>query len=353
MMAEDPQQISPERFKEEAGGPGGRIFGGSRGTRLTATLVLIATVPMLLLSGLVLILFYVSPTRFESLLAHLPGEAAIRTVLIFAPVTLLAIIVLALLYAFEKPTAEVTRPQVVRVRESRRESLSLFAQLDVQRFAWWILLLTSFGLLFLVPVRSAAFLSPELFERFLSRFPGERLLSTLVHWGPLILLIIVMIAVAVFIGARMRRAGGEREVIMPGMRWLRKVGPARLAVVIVLTFSLPILLLSLASLFLFFTRAEVFLKWISGLSGEIALRMGLIFIPASLIIVVVLALLFLIKGRSEAEALPGHMLTTNGDGSSSWDVFLWYLSWIFVWTIAQAGSTILGLIMGMGVLLLR
>jgi hypothetical protein len=352
-MAEDLRENPPEHVSEKVGGPEGGTSGSNRRTRLTATLVLIATVPMLLLSGLILILFYISPVRFESLLARLPGETAIRTVLIFAPVTLLAIIVLALLYAFEKPAMEVTRPQVVRTQKLEREPLLLLAGLDVRRIAWWVFLLTSIGLLFLIPVRSAAFLSPEVFESFLSRFPGGRLISSLVHLGPVILLIIEMLALALFIGARVKRWGGERENAMPGMKWLRKVGPTRLAVGMVLAFSLPILLLSLASLFLFFTRAEAFLRRIAGLSGETALRMGLIFIPACLIIVVVLALLFLIKGQSEVEMVPDRMITTTSSGSSSWDIFLWYLSWIFVWTIALAGATILGLVTGTGVLVLK
>ena len=82
-------------------------------TRITATAVLVIAIPSLLLSSSALAVFYLAPDRFESILARLPGEAAIRTVLIFAPVTLLAIIVLALLYAFEKPPVELTRPVVV------------------------------------------------------------------------------------------------------------------------------------------------------------------------------------------------------------------------------------------------
>ena len=123
-------------------------------------MVLIAAIPMLLLSSLALIVFYAAPERFDSILARLPGETAIRTILIFAPVTLLAIIVLALLYAFEKPSTEVTRPQVLQSSDAAREPMTWMDRLNIQRIVWWVLLLTFVILLMLIPIRAAAFLSP-------------------------------------------------------------------------------------------------------------------------------------------------------------------------------------------------
>ncbi len=322
-------------------------------TRWAASAVLIVAIPLLLLSSLALAVFYAAPTRFESILARLPGEAAIRTVLIFAPVTLLAIIVLALLYAFEKPSVEVTRPQVAHPLDAVREPATWFGKLDIQRITWWILLLTFTILLVLIPVRSAAFLSPTLFENFLGRYPGEKLLDFVIHYGPIILVAVEAIAVLLFVGVRIKPRGGEREILMPGMRWLRKVGPTRLAVGTVLIFSLPILLVSLTSLILFFIQTERFVNLINRLPGEVPLRMGLIFIPASLIIVVALAVLFLIRQRSGLEMPSEGIGSTVMRGRVNWGLLLWYLSWILTWVIGLSGATIGGLVVGVMVLILR
>jgi hypothetical protein len=299
---------------------------------------------MLLISSSALALFYIAPTRFDGILARLPFEAAIRTVLIFAPVTLLAIIVLAVLYAFEKASPEVTRPQVVRAAEPKGEPIAL----SLQRTSWWGLWAAFLGLLLLVPTRAAAFLSPTRFDRFLTRFPGDQILDFLIHNGPFLLLLAELVAVFLFLAARTKPSGRSAEAKLPGMSWLRRVGPTRLAVGMVLSFSLPILLLSLTSLFLFFTRTEQLLELLDGLPGEVPLRMGLIFIPTSLIIVVTLAILFLIRRGIESPTAgrfsPGNQL--------SWELVQWYLSWILTWTIALASVTILGLVVGLFVLIL-
>jgi hypothetical protein len=308
---------------------------------------------MLLLSSIALAVFYAAPNSFESILARLPGEAAIRTVLIFAPVTLLAIIVLAVLYALEKPTVEVTRPQVPRPLDIVKEPITWPRELDIQRLSWWIMLLSFVLLLILVPVRAAAFLSPTRFENFLGRFPGEGLWDFLVHSGIILLLLIEALGVTFFVGARIRSTRGEREVILPGMRWLRKVGPTRLSVGIVLVFSLPILIVSLASLVLFFVRTESLLDLLDRLPSEVPLRMGLVFIPASLIIVVALALLFLFRYRSGAEMTSVETRSAVMQGRISWELLLWYLSWILTWVIGMAGATIVGLVIGVVVLILR
>ena len=85
----------------------GSGFGNTGPTRLVATLVLIPTVPMLLASIAALALFYIAPVRFGNLINRLPGETFIRTALFFAPATLFAVVVLAALYALEKPIEPV------------------------------------------------------------------------------------------------------------------------------------------------------------------------------------------------------------------------------------------------------
>jgi hypothetical protein len=327
--------------------------GSSSYTRWAAVAVLIAAVPALLLSTIALAVFYAAPGRFENILDRLPGEAAIRTILIFAPVTLLAIVVLAGLYALEKPTVEVTRPRVVRPLEAVKEPIAWPGRLDIQRLSWWVMLLTFVILFVLIPVRSAAFLSPTHFENFLGRYPGEGLITFIIHSGPIILLILEVVAVTLFVGIRVRSKGKEREGILPGMRWLRKVGPTRVSVGVVLVFSLPILFVSLASLVLFFVRTESFLNIVDRLPGEVPLRMGLIFIPASLIIVVALAVLFLFRQRSSIEMSSEEVRSSVMQGRVSWELIRWYFSWFLAWVNALAGAAIVGLVMGVVVLLIR
>jgi hypothetical protein len=322
-------------------------------TRWVASSVLVVAVPLLLLSSLALVVFYAAPVRFESILSRLPGEAAIRTVLIFAPVTLLAIIVLAVLYAFEKPSVEVTRPQVVRSVDVLREPITWFGKLNIQRITWWILIFAFSMLLVLIPARSAAFLSPTRFENFLGRTPGGEVLNFVVHSGPVVLLVVEVLAVILFVGIRIKPMASEREVLMPGMGWLRRIGPTRLSVGVVLIFSVPILLVSLTSLFLFFARTESLLSLIDRLPGEVLVRMGLVFIPASLIIVVALAVLFLIRQRSGMDVLSRKPSAPSKDMKFDLDLVLWYLSWILAWTIALASASIVGLVIGLMVLILR
>jgi hypothetical protein len=75
--------------------------------------VLIPAVPLLLISVAALAVFYTMPTRFNAWLSRLPGDDLLRTALIFAPATLVAIIVMAVLYANDAPrreAVEATRP---------------------------------------------------------------------------------------------------------------------------------------------------------------------------------------------------------------------------------------------------
>ena len=72
-------------------------------TRWVAGLLLVPSVPLLLLSVAALGLFYVAPQRFGELLERLPGDQYLRSALAFAPAVLLAFVVLAILYALERP----------------------------------------------------------------------------------------------------------------------------------------------------------------------------------------------------------------------------------------------------------
>jgi hypothetical protein len=353
MTEEHHSSISQDNMDQTARSDKEARVSSSHYTRWVAGMVLFVAIPLLLMSISALAVFYATPERFDSIVSRFPGEAAIRTVLIFAPVTLLAIVVLAILYAVEKPSLEVTRPQLTRPLDVARYAGTWMDRLNVQHLAWWTLLLSSVVLLILTPIRAAAFLSPTRFENFLGRYPGEHLLNFVVHSGPIMFLVVEILAGFVFVVARIKGIGGEREILMPGMRWMRKVGSTRLAVGIVLALSVPILVVSLTSLVLFFVRTESFLGLIDRLPGEVPLRMGLIFIPASLILVVALALLFLLKQKSGGEVSSLEAESDARQAGMGWELVLWYLSWIFTWVIAVVGAAVIGLVVGVVVLILR
>src|SRR3972149_4570000 len=85
------------------GRPRARRPRGGSSTRWVAGLLLVPSVPLLLLSVGALGLFYVAPQRFGELLERLPGDQYLRSALAFAPAVLLAFVVLAILYALERP----------------------------------------------------------------------------------------------------------------------------------------------------------------------------------------------------------------------------------------------------------
>ncbi|HKY84900.1 MAG TPA: hypothetical protein VJ160_08760, partial [Anaerolineales bacterium] len=76
-------------------------------SRVLAMVVLLPSALLLLISVVALAAFYTQPTRFNALLARLPGDDLIRTALIFAPATLVAVVVMAVLYANDVPKQEV------------------------------------------------------------------------------------------------------------------------------------------------------------------------------------------------------------------------------------------------------
>src|SRR3989304_3450252 len=81
-------------------------------TRLLAGLVLVPAIPLLAFSVFALAVFYTAPERFGAWLARLPGDTYLRTALIFAPATLLAVVVLATLYLRDSAEGEERTTQV-------------------------------------------------------------------------------------------------------------------------------------------------------------------------------------------------------------------------------------------------
>jgi hypothetical protein len=325
----------------------------ARSTRLAATVILLVAAPLLLLSSLALALFYVAPTRFGNFLSRLPGEVAIRTVLFFAPVTLLAIVVLAVLYAFEKPVIEITRPRLIPVPEPKPKRAALSAGPALFRFAWWSLWLSIPILLASIAVRAAAFLSPSKFDSFLKRFPAESTMSVAVEAGPFLLILLVALELVALFTSRGTIPEGDQKGIPRMKRWLYRIGPARLAVGAVFIFTLPLLLASLLALLAFFSRPERTLDILTGLPKEVVLRMGLIFAPASLFVVVILAVLFLLQRSYSLQMDPAGQADITPESFTGWQVWAWYGSWLLAGGVATANSAIFGLVVGMVVLLLR
>src|SRR3989304_3819426 len=94
-------------------------------TRLLAGLVLVPAIPLLAFSVFALAVFYTAPERFGAWLARLPGDTYLRTALIFAPATLLAVVVMATLYLQDSARDE-TRAAQIETGLARAGRLSLF-----------------------------------------------------------------------------------------------------------------------------------------------------------------------------------------------------------------------------------
>jgi len=248
---------------------------GRRYTRWAAAAVLVPTVPMLLLSVAALAIFYAAPTRFGRLLAQLPGEEIIRSMLVFAPATLLGIVILAALYALERPDAAARAKPVEVKRQPQAMRLS--------RSAVWLLPPAILLFLASVAARLLAFVSPSRWQALLAPLPGDRYLAPMFEAAPwLLLALLVALTVVVW---RSRNA--------------QSVGPldqrqaARIGAVATLIAALPMLGLSLAALAVFAASPERFAKLLARLTQEAFIRLGLVFTPAALLSLVLLAVLVL------------------------------------------------------------
>lgn len=313
-------------------------------TQLAAMLVLLIATPMLMLSGLALALFFAMPQRFNSLLARLPGESALRSVMIFAPAALVAIIVLAVLYALEPDEIEVERPSAASQSPDLREISEKFL---LQRLGAWILPFSITLFLLFIAIRSAAFLSPTSFDNLLDRIPGGEIVGLLLGPGLLLLLLLIILAL------RMTFGGSDKKALLPvqgfdrAREFLLAAGPARLAVGSMLLFSIPLLFFSLLALTGFQARPGRVLDLLLQLPQEVVLRLGLLFAPTSLFIVVALGVQFMIRRTIDEDTPP----------ASTLDTLLFFVqrygSWALLGGLLVASSVIVGLIVGMMVLLLR
>jgi len=256
-------------------------------SRLVATLVLVPSVPMLLGSIAALALFYLAPTRFGELINRLPGETFIRTALVFAPATLFAIVVLAALYAVEKPDAaqvaarvEPTSPRPRAAAGKKRLTL------NSQRVARISLTLLVPALLFSVGLWGLSFVSPGRFERLIEPLPGDRILRPLVGAAPIALFALTLIAL-LFAFARDDR------------KWLENAQEriVRITVRSVLVLAVPAFLLTFGALILLIISPESYARVVEHLPYEEFMRLALAFAPAILLATVILAVLYLRRSQ--------------------------------------------------------
>ena len=254
-----------------------------------ATLVLIPSVPLLLLSVAALALFYISPNRFGDLISRLPGEAFVRMALIFAPATLFAVVVLALLYAFERPTAKIAPagsgpgadvPITLGKEDGTRFYTGWVARLSLAPAV--LALLASTGLWAL------SFVSPPRFDRLMTPLPGDRYLRPLVPWAPIVFFIVVLLGIYLAFDGRSFSRGVRRSS-----------HPVSLAVAIVLVSAAPILLFTMSALGLCYLSPTRFEQVLARLPYEEFTRLVVTFAPAALFALVLLAILYLQKQRIE------------------------------------------------------
>jgi len=300
----------------------------SPAVRWAAKLVLIPSVPLLLGSVAALGLFYAAPTRFSRLLARLPGEDLLRTILFFAPVTLFAIVVLAALYAFEKPGAPAPVPQ--------RRPLAASP-----------LLITGPLLLVAVTAWVARFLAPGRFAALLDPLPGTALLQSVVTFAVPALLALNLVLL-VSSGPRPSRAappGGPAPHPAPPSTRL-----ARLVAGLLLVPTLPLLLASIVALALYSFSPARLEALLAQLSQATVVRLGLLFGPATLTAIVFLAALYLL---SSARPLPTPSAAAPGASPPSRDARQRLAVGVLVTGLSVTALIAVGLIGALAWLLLR
>jgi hypothetical protein len=295
-------------------------------TRLVATLVLIPTVPLLLGSVAALVLFYLAPGRFSALLARLPGDELIRSILIFAPATLLAVVVLAVLYALDQP---LTGP--------REEAVGEAVEGPARRLATWGLLVPGLPLLVIaVGLWLFSFIAPDRFGALIEPLPGDTYLRLALRGAPILLLAVVLPA-AVFLLFGSRRDVKDTETPVPS-------APIRWGVSLTLLATLPLLLLSLAALGFFLFQPGRFDDLMAHMTQETFVRLALVFTPAILLSLVLLAVLFLFFSRARPTAPRAEQ---GGTTDTRQGVALWVL------TSGLTGSAVVALgLLGLALYLL-
>jgi hypothetical protein len=251
--------------------------GGPSPSRRLAGLVLIPAVPLLGLSILALAAFYTAPERFGVWLARLPGDTYLRTALIFAPASLLAVVLLATLYLRESSGDEAAGAQVgTGLARAARLSLAVSGPL----------------LLLVGVVRAAAFLDAERVAGWLEAMPATGYLTRALELGPLILGLAV--GVGILVGVASREGTPLPAEARHGRAPRSRARLGRLASELVLVLATPALALSLVGLGLQIFMPGRLARWLEPLPGDAYIRLLLTLAPAGLLAVLLIAVLYLL-----------------------------------------------------------
>jgi hypothetical protein len=244
-------------------------------SRLIAILVLIPTTPAWLLSMVALALFYLAPGRFGALLNRLPGDDIIRSALAFAPATLLAIVILASLYALDRP--QISEPKAPGTRVS------------LQGMAQSMLLLLAPLTVISLSGLAISFIAPDRFWSRLEVLPGQRYLDVAVSWSPPFLLLVMLIALTL----SLRKTDRSHRLSSIAV-WLGTLVSAILAS----TFVLGLVLLQLSP--------SQFDTLIGRFPGDSFDRLSMLAIPAAAWLAAQLGFLLLsMRGKRDNQMLEG------------------------------------------------
>jgi len=297
-------------------------------SRAVALFVLVPTVPMMLLSVLALVAFYLKPDRFTALLERLPGTEFLRVALIFAPATLFGVVLLAALYALE-PTAP---------RRAEHLQLPKRAGVPAGRLLASVALAVSLPLLLLSAGGWVlSFVAPGRFALLTEPLPGTDLLRSALPYLPFIFLSVSVGAVLI-----LARGTGRRPVHAPDVtRW---------SVRLMMLAALPLLALTLGGLILFYAQPEWGGRLVDKLGVMAFVKLALVFGPVVLIALVVLASLYLARPRVP-DGSPEETVAQAPDAPqarrTAWS------SWAFAAALSASSMMALGVTLAVIYLLLR
>lgn len=289
--------------------PGHHSLGDQRGSpvymRVVAALVLLPTIPMLFVSIATLALFYIAPTRFGALLARLPGESFIKSALVFAPATLFAIVVLAVLYVLDRPrpTAKAAVSQRISVDQPQQN-------VPFGRILGIVTLLVAVPMmLFSAALWLLSFVSPTRFASLIEPLPGDAYLQKALPYAPFVLFLVVIVAVFFVFASRTqtRRIPLEDETGAEGWfaQWSANAGRfANMTVGLVLITSLPALLAAVGAFGLYHYAPGKFERVLERLPFDEIVRLGLSFAPVTLLVIVILAMMYLAGPRLNLSTAP-------------------------------------------------